>query len=156
VNDHIAPKNARERIANSLRLGQWIGIAILVVVCGCGDGHPKRVPASGVVLIDGQPLSQGNIKFVPKNGRPSAGKIGPDGHFSLTCYDGNDGALLGTHQVQVAANHIISDSKIEWFAPSEYADFRTANLNVEVTKPVDDLKIELSWGGRKGPFVQAR
>src|SRR4051794_17916767 len=128
----------------------------VLVVGGCGDGRPQRVPVSGVVVIDGQPLSQGNIKFVPKNGRPSSGKIGPDGHFSVTCYDGNDGAILGTHQVQVAANRIISDSKIEWFAPPEYADFRTSNLTVEVTKPVDDLKIELKWGDRKGPYVQSR
>jgi hypothetical protein len=112
------------------------------------------VPVSGVVTIDGKPLDRGNIKFVPKNGRPSAGSIGSDGRFILTCYDGNDGALLGTHRVQVAANRIISDSKIEWYAPPKYADFRTSEISVEVTEPVDDLKIELSSEGRKLPFVE--
>jgi hypothetical protein len=126
-----------------------IGIAVLV---GC-DQRPERVPVTGVVLIDGQPLKSGNIKFVPKKGRPSAGKIGPDGHFSLTCYDGNDGALLGRHRVQVASNRIISDSKIEWYAPRDYADFRTSGIEVEVTEPIDDLKIELNWGDRKGPYI---
>ncbi len=120
---------------------------------GCSDGRPERVPVAGIVLIDGKPLTSGNIKFVPKSGRPSAGKIGADGRFSLTCYDGNDGALLGTHRVQVSSNRIISDSKIEWYAPQKYADFRTSEIEVEVTKPVDDLKIELSWGGRRGPYV---
>jgi hypothetical protein len=105
------------------------------------------------VLIDGRPLGRGNIKFVPENGRPSAGKIGQDGSFTLTCYDGNDGALLGNHRVQVASNRIISDSKIEWFAPPTYADFRTSGITVEVTEPVDDLKIELTWGDRKGPYI---
>lgn len=132
-----------------IRVVAMIGFAVLV---GC-DQRPERVPVGGVVLIDGQPLKSGNIKFVPKNGRPSAGKIGPDGHFNLTCYDGNDGALLGTHRVQVASNRIISDSKIEWYAPRNYADFRTSGIEVEVTKPVDDLKIELNWGDRKGPYI---
>jgi hypothetical protein len=114
------------------------------------------VPVSGIVLIDGKPLNRGNIKFVPANGRPSAGAIGKDGRFTLTCYDGNDGALLGTHRVQVAANRIISDSKIEWFAPSKYADFRTSEIRVEVAEPINDLKIELTWGNRKGPYIQGR
>ena len=130
-------------------------LLVLAVLVGCDD-RPTRVRVSGVVTIDGQPLDRGNIKFVPKNGRPSAGTIGPDGRFTLTCYDGNDGALLGTHRVQVAANRIISDSKIEWFAPPKYADFRTSEISVEVTAPVDDVKIELNWGDRKGPYIQGR
>jgi hypothetical protein len=27
---------------------------------------------------------------------------------------------------------------------------------VDVTQPVDDLKIELTWGDRKGPYIQGR
>jgi hypothetical protein len=126
--------------------------AALVILVGC-DSRPERVPVAGVVLIDGQPLKSGNIKFVPTNGRPSAGKIGADGHFNLTCYDGNDGALLGTHRVQIASNRIISDSKIEWYAPKDYADFRTSGIEINVSEPVEDLKIELNWGGKKGPYV---
>jgi hypothetical protein len=128
-------------------------LLMLTLLAGCDD-RPTRVPVSGIVTIDGQPLGRGNIKFVPASGRPSAGAIGEDGRFTLTCYDGNDGALLGTHRVQVAANRIISDSKIEWFAPPKYADFRTSEITVDVTEPVDDLKIELSWGKQKGPYIE--
>jgi hypothetical protein len=112
------------------------------------------VPVSGIVTIDDKPLDRGNIKFVPKNGRPSAGSIGKDGRFTLTCYDGNDGALLGSHRVQVASNRIISDSKIEWFAPPKYADFRTSGIEVPISEPVEDLKIELSSEGRKLPYIE--
>jgi hypothetical protein len=129
--------------------------ALLVALDGC-SGHPTRVPVSGWVFIDGQPLKKGNIKFVPQDGRPSGGKIEEDGHFALTCYDGQDGALLGTHRVQVASNRIISDSKIEWFAPPKYADFRTSEISVEVSQPINDLKIDLTWGDRKGPYIQGR
>jgi hypothetical protein len=126
----------------------------LVALSGCGDGRPARVPVAGVVLIDGQPLTRGNISFVPANGRPSFGKIGQDGKFTLTCYDGADGAILGKHRVQVTANRGISESKIEWFAPRKYADFRTSELEIDVTKPVDDLKIELKSDGMKLPYIE--
>jgi hypothetical protein len=129
-----------------------VAVCCAVLASGCDD-RPTRVPVSGIVLIDGQPLTRGNIKFVPENGRPSAGQIGADGRFTITCYDGNDGALPGKHRVQVASNRGISDSKIEWFAPPAYADFRTSGLAVEVTEPVDDLKIELTWGDQKGPYI---
>jgi hypothetical protein len=128
-------------------------LLLLAVSVGC-DNRPTRVPVSGMVTIDGKPLERGNIKFVPKNGRPSAGSIGSDGRFTLTCYDGNDGALLGTHRVQVASNRIISDSKIEWYAPPKYADFRTSGIEVQITESVDDLKIELSSDGQKLPYIE--
>jgi hypothetical protein len=132
----------------------WCSVFFTVfMIAGCGDGRPTRVPVAGIVLINGEPLQSGNIKFVPKNGRPSAGKINEDGSFNLTCYDGNDGALLGKHRVQVSSNRIISDSKIEWFAPQKYADFRTSGIEVEVAEAVDNLKIELDWGGKKGPYI---
>jgi hypothetical protein len=112
------------------------------------------VPVSGVVLIDGQPLTRGHVKFVPSHGRPSVGKIGEDGKFTLTCFDGGDGAIPGTHRVQVAANRIISNNKIEWFAPSKYADFRTSGLEIQVVEPVDNLTIELTSGGQKLPYIE--
>src|SRR5262245_14533755 len=146
--------NRRGKLGQLARFGIVACCAsILLLNTGC-DRRPTRVPVSGIVLIDGERLTRGNIKFVPENGRASSGKIGQDGRFTLTCYDGNDGALLGEHRVQVASNRIISDSKIEWFAPPKYADFRTAEIRVEITEPVDDLKIELSWGSQKGPYIQ--
>ncbi|QEG36461.1 hypothetical protein [Bythopirellula goksoeyrii] len=133
---------------------RWFTILLaVIVIAGCSDGRPERVPVSGTVLINGQPLTSGNIKFVPSNGRPSGSKIDEQGHFNLTCYDGNDGALLGKHQVQVSSNRIISDSKIEWYAPKKYADFRTSGIEIEVTEPIEGLEVELSWGDKKGPYI---
>jgi hypothetical protein len=129
-------------------------LALGIGIMGCGDGRPPRVAVSGIVMIDGQPLTRGTVKFVPETGRPSFGRIGQDGRFTLTCYDGDDGAIPGKHRVQVSANRGISDSKIEWFAPRKYADFRTSGLEIEVTDPVDDLRIELSSGGQKFPYVE--
>jgi len=154
------PKRARleennPRTIYAAVLGRfWLCGCALIALAGCGDGRPARVPVSGVVLIDGQPLPRGHISFVPTNGRPSAGEIGGDGKFTLTCYDGQDGAIPGTHRIQVSANRIISDNKIEWFAPRKYADFRTSDITMEITKPVDDLKIELKSEGQKLPYIE--
>jgi hypothetical protein len=131
-------------------------MAATPMAIGCGDRRPDRVPVSGKVLIDGQPVTRGNIKFVPSHGRPSFGTIGPDGQFTLTCYDGNDGALPGTHRVQVDANRAISEKKMEIFTPKQYADFRTSGIEVEISNGVDDLVIELTWGGQKpGPYIES-
>lgn len=130
-----------------------LAAAVVLFAGGCGDGRPERVAVSGTVTIDGKPLTQGNIKFVPTGARPSAGKLDDNGRFTLTCYDGDDGAVPGQHRVAISASKILSESKIQWFAPKKYADFRTSNLEYEITEPTDDLKIELSWDGGK-PFIE--
>jgi len=126
---------------------------VLLASAGCGDGRPERVKVSGQVLIDGKPLTTGNIKFVPEGARPSAGTLDENGQFTLTCFDGNDGVIPGTHRVQISASKILSGSKMKWFAPRKYADFRKSGLQFEILESTDDLKIELTWDGGK-PFVQ--
>jgi hypothetical protein len=131
-------------------------IALVVSIGGCGDGRPVRVPVSGTVTIDGVPLIRGSIKFVPENGRPSFGTIGADGRFTLTCYNGADGAVPGKHRVQVDANRPISEKKMEIFAPKHYTDYYTSGIEIEISKPVNDLKIELTWGSeKKGPYIES-
>jgi hypothetical protein len=44
---------------------------------------------------------------------------------------------------------------MEIFTPKKYADFRTSSLEVVIDKPVDDMKIELTWGNeKKGPYIE--
>ena len=125
----------------------------LLLVAGCGDGLPTRVTVSGQVLIDGEPLTVGNIKFVPDGARPSSGTLDESGRFTLTCYDGGDGVVPGTHRVQVSSMEVVSASKVKWKAPPKYADFRTSELSYTITEPTDDLQIKLTWDGGK-PFVK--
>jgi hypothetical protein len=124
-----------------------------LLAAGCGDSRPTRVQVSGQVLIDGQPLTVGNVKFVPAGSRPSSGKLDAQGRFTLTCYDGEDGVVPGRHRAQISAFEGVSGDKVKWFAPPKYADFRTSELEFEITEPTDDLKIELTWDGGK-PFIQ--
>lgn len=125
----------------------------LSLLSGCGDGRPSRVPVSGRVMIDGKPLAKAGVRFYPTGGRSSAGKTDADGRFVLTCYEPNDGALVGSHQVIVAAIEEISGNTVKWNAPKKYAEPTTSGLRAKIDGPTDDLKFELSWGGDK-PFLE--
>ena len=130
-----------------------IAAAMLVACAGCGDGRPTRVPVAGQVLIDGQLVAHGGILFVPEGARPSGSRLDKDGRFVLECYDGNDGAVLGTHRVEVAASEPLGPTRIRWHAPKKYADYKTSELVEEITGPTDSLVINLTWAGGK-TFVE--
>lgn len=125
-------------------------VAILVVLTGC-DGSPKVVPVSGIVIIDGQPLTYGYIQVLPTGYRPASGRIGSDGRFTLTTTVSGDGCAVGTHTVVILASESIGPKETKWHAPEKYADSNTSNLTVTITQATDDLKIELKGDGNKPP-----
>jgi hypothetical protein len=125
-------------------------------ITGCGDGRPKRVPVSGQVLIDGKPLTHGYVQFAPGDSRASTGGLDNNGRFVLTCFEMGDGAVTGKHQVAVMSQEAIGQESIKWHAPKKYASAATSGLEQEITGPTDSVKIELTWGSEKGPFVEKR
>jgi hypothetical protein len=127
--------------------------ALALVLSGCSDGRPTRVPVSGRVTIDGQPLTKGYIFLVPEGDRAAQGRIDTDGRFTLGTFDDTDGAVVGKHRVAVISRDVLSPTKIRWLAPQKYVDPRLSDLNVSIDGPTDSLAIELSWAGDK-PFVE--
>ncbi len=93
--------------------------------------------------------------FIPAEGRSAGGTIDSDGHFVLSCYEKGDGAIVGKHLVKITAVEPIDDRTSRWLAPKRYADAHTSDIEVTISKPVDDLKIELTWDGG-APFVERR
>lgn len=122
-------------------------LAVSVATLGCGDGRPARVPISGKVLIDGQPLKFGVIDFVPEGGRSSSGVLDANGHFTLSCFTEKDGALLGKHQIQVHADEPISDQVARIHAPKKYGILQTSGLSEEIKQATDSIVINLTWKG---------
>ena len=59
------------------------GLLALLTLAGCSGG-PKRYPVTGTVTVDGVPLVEGDIVFVPEDKTQGAepGKI-KDGKFEL-------------------------------------------------------------------------
>src|SRR5262245_36257360 len=126
--------------------------AAALFAAGCSSG-PKVVRVSGVVLIDGQPLTHGFVQVAPAGYRPATGKIGPDGRFTLTTLTEGDGCVVGTHPAAVIATETLGPGAQKWHAPKKYAATETSGLTVTIDRPTDDLKIELTWAGGK-PFVE--
>src|SRR5690606_587041 len=80
--------------------------ALLVSLAGCDGGEFSTAPVSGKVVMNGQPVTEGNITFSPiaegnseLSGKPASGDIGSDGTFTLSTYGENDGAVVGKHRV---------------------------------------------------------
>ena len=132
-----------------------LSLAILFLAPGC-DSRAPCVPVSGKVLIDGKPLKHGEIFFMPSEGRQSTAVLDADGHFKLTCRTPDDGALIGTHAVQIFGNESISSTKMKWHAPKKYSDRLTSGLTQVIKEPTDSVLIELTWKGNTPdkPFME--
>jgi hypothetical protein len=123
------------------------------LLTGCGDGRQALVPVSGRVLIDGQPLKYGVVRFIPENGRPSGGKLDDNGKFALTCYDEADGVAPGRSLVEVLGGETLSSTQVRWHAPKKYTSYGTSGLEQKIDEPTDSVVLNISWGGG-APFVE--
>jgi hypothetical protein len=89
--------------------------AIALVVCiGCGKTGDKydRLPFTGTVTLDGQPLAAGYVIFEPKSGQPTqSGGMISEGKFDVPK---KSGAVAGTYSVAVFSG---ADAPSGKFAP---------------------------------------
>lgn len=133
-----------------------LAVAMLCAASGCRAKGPRPVRVSGMVLIDGKPLTSGFIRVVPESGRPSSGRIGADGRFTLGCFGKDDGCVLGTHKVEIQALEDLSPTSRKWLAPKKYATIGASGLTATIDQATDALRIELTWAGspESGPFVE--
>lgn len=80
---------------------------------GCGDGGPELASVKGVVTVDGQPVPNAILTFVPKEGSPSYGQTNGDGSYELMFTDVKRGAMLGQHQVSIEGQRLSKDELAE-------------------------------------------
>ncbi len=58
---------------DSIRLIPLAFAAILLAFAGCGPWRPATAKVSGVVLLDGEPVPEAAVTFVPEaGGRPAS------------------------------------------------------------------------------------
>jgi len=145
-------KNVQRRLLTS-RQNVLLLLCVGAALAGCDDGRPQRVPVSGAVLIDGQPLDYGFVRFIPEKGRLATGRLDDRGRFTLTTYEKGDGVALGTHRVEIIGEEPLSDTRSRWHAPKKYARWRTSELMETIDGPTDNVRIDLTWDGGK-PFVE--
>lgn len=81
--------------------------SVLIAICatsiGCGGGSdlPRAYPVTGKVTLQGAPLSDCGISFVPAEGGDAGASaiLGSDGSYSLLTADGRPGCPLGKYKV---------------------------------------------------------
>jgi hypothetical protein len=132
-----------------------LGATALMTIglAGCGSGDPnaiKAVPAAGTVTYKGQPIETGTVGFIPAQGRPASGPI-TNGHFTMTTYTDNDGAIPGHHAVTVNATKQVTGSgragdegRTVSLVPENYAHPDSSGTAVDIPpEGKTDIKIEL-------------
>jgi hypothetical protein len=82
---------------------------LVPVLAGCGDGLGTLHPVSGSVTLDGEPLKDAQLSFVPdteKGNKTTASVFGKvtDGKYTLTTKD-RPGAPAGHYKVSVLTQY---------------------------------------------------
>jgi len=114
------------------------GLVVLVLCfagCSGSDDGPKTVTVSGEVILDGKPLEDGEIVFLPADGqgRSDAGRIS-EGHYSFE-------STLGEKKVDIQSWQEIPGTvkklesgeeggEVEQVVPAKYNDETTLTANV--------------------------
>ena len=86
-------------VKNSVVLG---GCLLALTCLGCGSGGPEIAGVEGTVTMDGAPLANASVVFVPENGRPGGASTDAQGKYVLTFTEGREGAMLGKNRVRIS------------------------------------------------------
>jgi hypothetical protein len=141
-----------------------LGLCALSLV-GCARRFPEVVPTSGVVVIDGKPLANASVTFVPMLNDFGAesyavGVTDEQGRFTLTCrYNNQPGAAAGPNVVLVTEAPMpgdvrkSQDSRVQSAyeaklgnrpIPPAYGTVGTSPLKVEVKPGQGELTLTLT------------
>lgn len=78
------------------------GIILTIACIGCGPGGPDIASVEGDVTLDGKPLPNASVVFIPENGRPAGATTDSNGHYVLNFSGGRQGSLPGKNKVRIS------------------------------------------------------
>jgi hypothetical protein len=74
---------------------------LVAVLAGCGAGGPEIAYVTGKVTMDGKPLPNATVVFVPENGRPAGATTNEEGEYVLNFAQGRKGAIPGESVIRI-------------------------------------------------------
>lgn len=73
----------------------------LSVCVGCGASGPEIASVSGKITMDGKPLANASVVFIPEDGRPAGARTDANGNYVLNFTEGRRGAIPGKNSVRI-------------------------------------------------------
>jgi hypothetical protein len=139
--------------------GLGVGCALLAVLVGVAGCGVKRIATSGTVTLDGQPMPEGILQFIPDSSKGNNLRLGCSGPVSngrwnlvtsgMARADTGTGAPVGWFKV--IYTHPTEGSKAPGAsaAPNvalKYRSEQTTPISIELTDPppAEGYKIELT------------
>lgn len=83
---------------------QLAGLLLIVIASGCGgaDG-PEIASVRGTIKMDGEPLPNATVLFIPQaGGRPAGARTDENGEYELNFGSGRQGAIPGENKVRIS------------------------------------------------------
>jgi len=116
---------------------------LTLALAGCAGDWGS---ASGTVTLDGAPLKEAAISFVPADGGATAYGQVKDGAFSLSTGQ-KDGLKAGKYRVAVSASTVPAMGTKEvakLLTPKKYASPETSGLEADVKSGSNSFKFDLN------------
>ena len=124
---------------------------VISICCGCGKKGPRRAAATGHVSLDGQPIKEGVIQFLPVEGTvgPETGGVITNGQYDIPR---ERGPVVGKSRIELRASKktgrkiqdptgrsgTLTDEYVEMFPPS-------ANTNSTLVREIKDEPNKLDF-----------
>ena len=139
------------------------------VLAGCGYRRPVRIPTTGTVLLDDEPVAQASLVFLPADGgRPAMAHSDENGQFTVSTFGGGDGLPAGKYKL--AATKLVlrkraqqrldafnaseeaqdggdiqfSDADYQNELPNRYNDPRSSDYEIVIDRTGEPLTISLT------------
>ena len=139
------PFRARRAAVATIRC-VYIVAMVAVGSIGCRPGYQNVSPVTGRVTLDGIPLSEAQVMFLPTIGRPSKGETNTDGVYELVYTYKQKGAEHGTHTVRVTTAYTRQDYTVgKERVPKMYNE--QSQLQQEVRRGRNTIDLPLVSGG---------
>ena len=150
------------QVPNYMRYLVFVCVFLPLLLTGCGSSKTGSV--TGTVTLDGSPVAKAGVAFRPQDGgRMSTGETNEQGQFTLTCYERNDGAIPGIHDVTVTkfeepkldlpddadsldaafAASKAPRPKRKWLVPEKFSDKSTSGLTFTVERGSNTANFDL-------------
>lgn len=84
----------------SLKLSM-MALAFCCFGCSGGGTDVDLGKVSGVVTVDGNPITDAIVVFSPEKGNPSTGRTDASGNYELSYLGDAMGAIIGNHKVSI-------------------------------------------------------